>query len=343
MATEQLAPVGQQTPTSGASGAAGRILVRLVGAREAIIAVVVVALMAYLALATPYFWTVDNLMILARQIALVAIIAIGMTFVIVMGGIDLSVGSVVALASVMTGYALVIWGFPLPLGILVGLLVGVAAGFVNGFLHVKTRVAPFIITLGMMGFARGLALVITKGSTISGLPSDFLYLGQGFVFSSPDFVGIPVPVVIAVVLAIAAHIFLSRTAMGRHVYFIGSNEEAALLSGINVGKLKVIIYTACATLAAMSAVVETSRMSTAQPASGTGYELIAIASVIIGGASLNGGEGTVLGTVLGAALLGLITNGLIHLGIETYWQQVFVGTIIVIAVALDTWRHSRGK
>jgi ribose/xylose/arabinose/galactoside ABC-type transport system permease subunit len=320
-----------------------RALLRLVGAREAIIAVVVVALMFYLAIATPYFWTVDNLMILARQISLVAIIAIGMTFVIVMGGIDLSVGSVVALASVMTGYALVIWQLPLWPGIAVGLLVGLGAGFINGFLHVKTRVAPFIITLGMMGFARGLALVMTKGSTISGLPSDFLYFGQGFVFGSAGFVGIPVPVIIAIVLAIVAHIFLSRTAMGRHVYFIGSNEEAALLSGINVNKLKVIIYMSCSALAALSAVVETSRMSTAQPASGTGYELIAIASVIIGGASLNGGEGTVLGTVLGAALLGLITNGLIHLGIETYWQQVFVGTIIVIAVALDTWRHSRGK
>jgi ribose/xylose/arabinose/galactoside ABC-type transport system permease subunit len=188
----------------------------------------------------------------------------------------------------------------------------------------------------MMGLARGAALVITKGSSISGFPDQYLPIGQGFIFNS-----IPVPVVIALVLALVIHFILSRTTFGRRIYLLGSNEEAALLSGININRMKIVIFTICSALAAAEAVIETSRMSTGQPASGSGYELTAIGSVIIGGASMNGGEGTVLGTILGAILLGLITNGLILLGISAYWQQVFSGTIIILAVALDTWRRSQ--
>jgi ribose/xylose/arabinose/galactoside ABC-type transport system permease subunit len=188
----------------------------------------------------------------------------------------------------------------------------------------------------MMGLARGAALVITKGSSISGFPPSYLDIGQGFIFNL-----IPIPVVIAVVLAIIVHIILSRTSFGRRIYLLGSNEEAALLSGININSMKVAIFTICSALAAVEAVIETSRMATGQPASGSGYELAAIGAVIIGGASLLGGEGTILGTMLGAILLGLITNGLILMGISSYWQQVFSGIIIILAVALDTWRRSQ--
>jgi ribose/xylose/arabinose/galactoside ABC-type transport system permease subunit len=291
--------------------------------------------MVILTIASPNFATASNLAIVARIIALNSIIAMGMTLVILLGGIDLSVGSVVALSSVVVGFVLVKLGMPIWVTILAGLAVGALVGFFNGLLIIRTGVAPFIITLGMMGLARGLALVITKGSTISGLPEAYLALGQGYWGL------VPYPVIIMLVLAVVIHIMLSRTTFGRRIYFIGSNEDAAILSGINVNRIKVIVFALCSTLAATEAVIETARMSTAQPASGVGYELTAIGAVIIGGASMSGGEGTILGTILGATLLGLITNGLILLGVSAYWQQVFSGAIIILAVALDTWRRRR--
>jgi ribose transport system permease protein len=335
VATQETAPVSKRARFSHLARESVAILRRFITAREAGIAFVLLAICTFLSLSTPHFLTLDNLAIVARQVSLIAIIAIGMTFVILLGGIDLSVGSVVALASVVVGYVIVILQLPLAAGVLAGLLAGALIGILNGLLIIKTRVPPFIVTLGMMGMARGAALVITKGSTISGLPGGYLVIGQGYVS------GVPIPVVIVLVLAVIAHIFLSRTTMGRHIYFIGSNEEAAILSGINVDRVKVIIFTLCSTLAAFEAIIETARMSTAQPAAGIGYELSAIGAVIIGGASLLGGSGTILGTILGAALLGIITNGLILLSVSAYWQQVFSGAIIVLAVTLDTWRRNR--
>lgn len=337
--------MGNQTITPGSelkavqpkkTNAMLELIKRLFRGRETGIALVVVVMVVFLSLATDTFFTASNLAVVSRVIALNAIIAIGMTLVILIGGIDLSVGSVVALTSVMIGLTMVRVNMPIWLSILIGILTGMLIGFVNGMLIVKTKVPPFIITLGMMGLARGAALVITKGTSISGFPPEYLPIGQGFVFNY-----IPIPVVIAAVIAIIAHIILSRTAFGRRIYLLGSNEEATLLSGINVNRMKVVVFTICSSLAAVEAIVETSRMSTGQPASGSGYELTAIGAVIIGGASMAGGEGTILGTILGAILLGLITNGLILLGISAYWQQVFSGTIIILAVALDTWRRNR--
>jgi ribose/xylose/arabinose/galactoside ABC-type transport system permease subunit len=330
--TPEKAPEARQSWGQGGLAA----LRRLVRARETGIALVVLVIVVALSLSTPHFLTASNLAIVARQISLSAIIAIGMTLVILLGGIDLSVGSVVAFASVIVGFVMVTLQMPIWVGIAAGLVVGMLVGLANGILVIKTGVPPFIVTLGMMGLARGAALVITKGSTISGLPEAYLAVGQGYVGGL-----VPIPVIILVVLAVVVHIFLSRTTMGRRIYFIGSNEEAAILSGINVARIKVMIFMLCATLAAGEAVIETARMSTAQPASGVGYELTAIGAVIIGGASMMGGEGTILGTLLGATLLGLITNGLILLGVSAYWQQVFSGAIIILAVALDTWRRRR--
>jgi ribose/xylose/arabinose/galactoside ABC-type transport system permease subunit len=306
--------------------------------RETGIGLVVLAMIIFLSLSTDTFITASNLQVVSRQISLSAIIAMGMTLVILMGGIDLSVGSVVAITSVIMGLTMVQANLPIWLSILAGISTGAVIGIINGFLVIKTKVPPFIITLGMMGLARGAALVITKGSSISGFPTDYFPIGQGFLFNI-----IPIPVVIALALAVIVHVLLTYTTFGRRIYLLGSNEEAALLSGINVNRLKVEIFMICSALAAVEAVVETSRMATGQPASGTGYELTAIGAVIIGGASMAGGEGTVLGTLLGAILLGLITNGLILLGISAYWQQVFSGTIIILAVALDTWRRSNKK
>lgn len=336
MSTEQKQiPLPPESVANDSVGKRTNPIKNLLRAREAGIALVVLVIMVTLSLASPNFATASNLAIVARIIALNSIIAMGMTLVILLGGIDLSVGSVVALASVVVGFVMVKMGLPIWASLLIGILMGVLVGAINGTLVVKTGVPPFIITLGMMGLARGFALVITKGSTVSGLPESYLKLGQGYWGL------VPYPVIIMLVLAVIVHIVLSRTTFGRRIYFIGSNEDAARLSGINVNRIKILVFTICSTLAAIEAVIETARMSTAQPASGTGYELTAIGAVIIGGASMLGGEGTVLGTILGATLLGLITNGLILLGVSAYWQQVFSGAIIILAVALDTWRRQR--
>ncbi len=336
MSTEQKQiPLPPESVANDSVGKRTNPIKNLLRAREAGIALVVLVIMVTLSLASPNFATASNLAIVARIIALNSIIAMGMTLVILLGGIDLSVGSVVALASVVVGFVMVKMGLPIWASLLIGILMGVLVGAINGTLVVKTGVPPFIITLGMMGLARGFALVITKGSTVSGLPESYLKLGQGYWGL------VPYPVIIMLVLAVIVHIVLSRTTFGRRIYFIGSNEDAARLSGINVNRIKILVFTICSTLAAIEAVIETARMSTAQPASGTGYELTAIGAVIIGGASMLGGEGTVLGTILGATLLGLITNGLILLGVSAYWQQVFSGAIIILAVALDTWRRRR--
>ena len=304
-------------------------------AREAGLALVVALILAFLWLRTDTFVTVDNLIVVARQAALVMIIALGMTFVIATGGIDLSVGSVVALSSVATGYWVIEADLPYAVAVLASVATGLLCGLVNGLLITTTRVPPFVITLGMLGIARGVALGVTSGSTRTGFGPSFLYLGQG------AWLGIPIPVWTVAVLAILAHVVLTRTTLGRNVFFVGSNEAAAELSGIRVARVKLFVYAVCGTLAALSSVLETARLSVAQPSAGVGYELTAIGAVVIGGASLFGGRGTVLGTVLGACLLTLITNGLIALQVSAYWQQTVQGAVIIIAVALNEWRSRR--
>lgn len=305
------------------------------GAREAGLAGVLVLLVLFLTWQSPYFLTGSNLTVVSRQIALSLLIAIGMTFVILAGQIDLSVGSVVALVSVLTGTFMVNLGLPIAVSILLAIAVGAVVGVVNGTIFAHSRIPSFVVTLGMLAVARGIALGITQGSTISGLPPEFLVLGQGF------WLGVPIPVWIAATAALVAHIVLTRTVFGRYVYFLGSNEDAAVLSGIRVHRVKIAIFTIASTLAAVEAVVETARLSVGQPSAGSGYELAAIGAVVIGGANLFGGEGSILGTVLGATLLALIQNGLILLGISAYWQQVFSGAIIILAVGLNMWRRQR--
>ncbi len=327
-------------PGGGSDGRSGGLaggLRRLLAAREAGLAGVLVLLIVFLAIKSPYFLTTGNLIVVGRQASLSLIIAVGMTFVILAGGIDLSVGSTVALVSILTGEFMVNLGLPPVLAAVLALLCGALVGLVNGAIVAATSIPPFVVTLGMLAVARGLALGITQGSTISGLPASFLVLGQG------SLAGIPVPVWIAAAVAVVAHLVLARTRFGRNVYFIGSNEQAAVLSGIRVARTKVAIFVIAAGLAGLEAVIETARLSVGQPSAGNGYELVAIGAVVIGGASLFGGEGSILGTVLGTLLLALIQNGLILLGISAYWQQVFSGVIIVAAVALNMWRQRRSR
>ena len=318
-----------------AGGAVEARLRKLLGAREAGLAAVLVLLVLFLTWRSPYFLTTSNLTVVSRQIALTLLIAIGMTFVIIAGQIDLSVGSVVALVSVLTGLFMVNMNLPVVVAVILAVMAGAAVGLTNGTIFANTKIPSFVVTLGMLAVARGLALGITQGSTISGLPSGFLVLGQGSWF------GVPIPVWIAVGIALIAHAVLTRTVFGRHVYFLGSNEEAAVLSGIRIRRVKIAIFVIASSLAAVEAVIETARLSVGQPSAGTGYELAAIGAVVIGGANLFGGEGSILGTVFGATLLALIQNGLILLGISAYWQQVFSGAIIILAVGLNMWRRQR--
>ncbi len=325
----------QVDEATAAGGAVKARLRKLLGAREAGLAAVLVLLVLFLTWRSPYFLTTSNLTVVSRQIALTLLIAIGMTFVIIAGQIDLSVGSVVALVSVLTGLFMVNMNLPVVVAVILAVMAGAAVGLTNGTIFANTKIPSFVVTLGMLAVARGLALGITEGSTISGLPSGFLVLGQGSWF------GVPIPVWIAVGVALIAHAVLTRTVFGRRVYFLGSNEEAAVLSGIRIRRVKIAIFVIASSLAGVEAVIETARLSVGQPSAGMGYELAAIGAVVIGGANLFGGEGSILGTVFGATLLALIQNGLILLGISAYWQQVFSGAIIILAVGLNMWRRQR--
>lgn len=330
---------GGSPPAPGTRGKRGApsVLARLASSKELGLFVVLVVLVLFLTWQSPNFLTQGNLVVVSRQIALALFISIGMTFVIISSAIDLSVGSVVALTSVCLGLLMVDEGLSPVLAIVLAMAAGAAVGLFNGIIVSRTKIPAFVVTLGTLAMASGLALGLTTGSTISGFPDGFLTIGQGLV------AGVPVPVILALVVAVISHLVLTRTVFGRHVYLIGSNEEAARLSGVKVRAVKVSIFVIASSLAALASVVETSRLSVAQPSAGAGYELAAIGAVVIGGASLFGGEGSILGTVLGTTLLGLILNGLILLGISAYWQQMFSGGIIIAAVALNLWRQQRRR
>ena len=277
---------------------------------------------------TPYFLTVSNLLNIAEQTAIVAIIAVGMTFVIITAGIDLSVGSVVALSGIVMASALQA-GAPVVLGLAAGLGAGLVCGLVNGVLITGGRLPPFIATLGMMSVARGAALMFTEGRPVSGFSESFRGIATGEVL------GIPFPVIVMVAVYIAAHIVLTRTKLGRYTYAIGGNEEATLLSGVNVKIYKAAVYGLCGMLSGLAAIILTARLNSAQPIAGIMYELDAIAATVIGGTSLMGGEGNVFGTLIGALIMGVLRNGLNLLGISSFAQQIVIGSVIIIAVLFD--------
>jgi len=289
-----------------------------------------------LALASPVFWTADNLLTVARQFSVIAIIAVGMTFVIVAGEIDLSVGSVLALSGVVTASLAVDHGWPLAAAAAAGILGGASAGFINGFLTVALDIPSFIITLGMMSVVRGLTYVLTQGAPVAGLPDSMRFLGYGTVL------GFPFPVVTMLAVTLAGGVVLAFTRLGRHVYAVGGNPEAARLSGIPTGGVRVFVFALTGALAGLAGIINAGWVTIAQPVAGLGYELDVIAAVIIGGASFSGGKGTVLGTFLGATLMGVLRNGLVLLGVNVYWQQVAIGSVIVLAVALDRLRRKQG-
>jgi ribose transport system permease protein len=283
-----------------------------------------------LACLSPDFLTVGNVLDVTRQVSINAVISFGMTLTILLGGIDLSVGSILAVASVLTAL-LMKAGWDAALATLLGIIAGALMGAVNGVVIAKGKVAPFIATLGLMTLLRGVALVLSKGSPISGFSSYFFALqGGGYVAHL-----IPIPVVWMLAMFVLFWFVLTKTVFGRHVYATGGNEEAARLSGVKTDGVQIVVYTISGAMAALAGVILTSRLDSAQPTAGAGYELDAITAVVLGGTSLAGGRGWIFGTLVGALLIGVLNNGLNLLGVSSFYQQVIKGSVILIAVLLD--------
>ena len=291
-------------------------------------------LFVLLCILSPHFLTSTNLSSVVRQTAVINIMALGMTLVIISGGIDLSVGAILAMGGLFGTMAMKA-GQPIPVAILVGIAMGCLCGFVNGMLTTKLKINPFIVTLGTLGIIRGLTLLISNGLPVHDIPPSFSFLGEGTLL------GVPFVLWLLVVCAIAVHAVLEHTRMGRYAFAIGSNPDAAFYAGIPVGFHTVAVYAICGALTGLAGMIEASRLMTGQPTAGQGYELQAIAAVVIGGGSLRGGEGTVLGTLVGAFIMGLLANGSDLLGISPYVQQAIIGAVIILAVTVDELRKRK--
>ncbi|KAA5540885.1 ABC transporter permease subunit [Adhaeribacter rhizoryzae] len=325
-----------QPPTLKApafSGSYSRYLVKF----QSLIALFILCLI--ISLLSDKFLTVANGWNVMRQISVNICISVGMTLVVLTAGIDLSVGSVLALCGAITA-GLLKFGIELPsqdlfigftlLGVvLAGLLTGTLLGTFNGWTITRFKVPPFVATLAVLTIARGLTMLYTKGFPISGLGADFAYIGTGWLL------GIPVPVWISGIIVGLAVFLTNKTRLGRYIYAIGGNESAARLSGINISKVKTTVYAIAGGLAAIGGIIVTSRLDSAQPNAGISYELDAIAAVVIGGTSLSGGRGSILGTVQGAIIIGVLNNGLVLLNVSPFWQQVVKGMVILLAVIID--------
>ncbi len=293
-----------------------------------------ILLMLYFSFSSPYFFTRNNLLTVCLQTSIIVMIAIGQTYVIITAGIDLSIGSNIALSGIITSMALVA-GYPIPLAIICGLLAGTLVGVLNGVIVVYGKLPPFIVTLGTMSIVRGAALVLTGGIPVSGLPKAFKYIGSG------KFLGIPVAVIIMFFLFLIFWFILSKTKLGRYIYATGSNFEATKLSGVNTNIVLISVYVVSGFLASCAGVILAARIASGQPTAGTGYEMDSVASSVIGGTSLLGGEGIVTGTAIGAFVIGVLRNGLNLLNISAFWQQIVIGIVIIGAVFIDRFRNKQ--
>jgi ribose transport system permease protein len=317
------------TISEGMRDRLGDVISQLAAAAGLIVVVIAMSI------ASPYFLTSNNLFNIAVQVSVVAIVAVGQTLVILTAGIDLSVGSVAGLSGVLGTMAVSHAGLPILPGVLVGILVGAAVGLINGVLVTRMALPPFIATLGMLGVARGLTFIVGGETAVYGLPDNFRLLGEGQI--GP----VPLPLLYLIVIAVIGYIVLSRTKLGRYAYAIGSNKEAARLSGIPLHRYMVAVYVICAALAGFGGMIAASRVHSGQPNYGVGLELDVIAACVIGGTSLFGGVGTIGGTLIGAFLMGVIRDGAVLLNITQYYQQVIIGVIIWLAVWWDQVRRRR--
>lgn len=296
---------------------------------------ILLALILVMSILSPTFFTSGNLLNIIRQMSVVGIVAIGVTMVIITSGIDLSSGSVIALVSVIVASFAQPDSFPLIVPILIGLCVGLMTGVINGTIISKGKIAPFIVTLGMMTAARGAALLFSGGRPIGNLSEPFRFIGQGTVL------GIPVPILIFALVGVVSYLLLNKTKFGKYVYAIGGNEQAAIIAGVNVEKYKIMVYGYAGLLSAIAGIILTSRIASGQPTAGNMYELDAIAAAVIGGTSLSGGIGTIGGTIIGALIIGVMNNGLDLLNVSSYWQQILKGAIIVTAVFIDARKNKK--
>jgi inositol transport system permease protein len=278
---------------------------------------------------TSRFLTPTNISVILNQVSVNAILAFGVTFVIIAGGIDLSLGSLVAVCGVVVALLSQNNEYSLWLAIIGTLIAGIALGALNGIIVVLTKVPPFIVTLGTMTIGRGVALILSKGRPISELNESLNFLGNGDLF------GIPIPILFLVLSYATCHILLTKTIFGRYVKAIGGNEMASYVAGVRVNRIKLYVYMISGLFAALAGILLTARINTGQPNAGLGFELDAIAAVIIGGTSTRGGKGTITGTLLGVLFIGVINNGLDLINVSAYWQQVIMGGIIILAVVLD--------
>jgi ribose/xylose/arabinose/galactoside ABC-type transport system permease subunit len=282
-------------------------------------------------LLNPKFLTMRNIINIVRQISFNSILAMGMTMVIITGGIDLSVGSVLALTAVVTASLVRTESqlLPFPVAVLAGLLLGCLCGFINGVIVTKGKLAPFITTLVMMTVARGAAQLFTKGRPITGLVPGFVFIGSG------SFLMVPVPIYILSFIVFASYFILNNTRTGRYIYAVGGNEPAAKASGLKVDRTKIFVYAFSGVMAALVGIILTARLNSAAPVLGSGYELDAIAAAVIGGTSMEGGRGKINRSLIGGLIIGTISNGLDILNVSAYWQQIIKGLIILVAVFLD--------
>lgn len=299
-----------------------------IAGRESGALIVLLVAVGALTLASPDFLTGNNLANLARQVAIFGILAIGQLMVILTGGIDLSVGSILGLAGAVTAQLLV-FGVPIVPAVMIGVVVGGALGLANGVLVTRFKLPPFIATLGMLGIARGIVLVITDANTIQGLPEGFQTVANGTIL------GVPNLLLVFVVITAIAWFILNRTVFGRYVYAVGSNPEAARLAGVPVAMVTTAVYLIAGVLAAVGGVLLTSRLGAGVPTAGTGFELQAIAACVIGGASLSGARGSAIGAACGALIIGVLNNGGNLLAINAFYLQIAIGALVLIAVGFD--------
>ncbi|KAA9010036.1 ABC transporter permease [Histidinibacterium aquaticum] len=319
------------TANSASAGASTKktVVIRNKGALRIESLIVLALLVVVMSFASPFFFTLPNIFNVILATSTIGILALGATFVIGSAGIDLSVGSLLAFAGVVGAFSVAALGLPWWVAIFAALAAGTFAGWINGLVITYGHVPAFVVTLGMMGVARGVALLITDGQAIYGLPEPLIWLGQGRPF------GIPVPAIVFLVMAVVLHLLLSYTRFGRHTLIIGDNERGARAMGVPVRSLRIKIYMLSGLMAGLAGLLTTARVNAGDPTAGMTFELSAITAAIIGGTNLFGGRATILGTVIGALIMGVLQNGLNLLAIPSFWQEISIGVVLVAAVWLD--------
>jgi ribose transport system permease protein len=310
----------------------------LIRRQELVVFVLLLVTGTFLGLQTDTFLTSNNLFNVGRSFSWIAIAAFGESMVIIIGGIDLSVGAVMALAGLITAIGLQA-NIPVPWAILAGFLTGGLVGLVNGTLVGRVRLSSFIVTLGTMSIARGVTFGLTGGWPVRSLSESYRFLGQGDLVLGPWL--IPIPVIFTIVVAVLVAFLLNNSVLGRYIYTLGNSERALHFAGVNLTRIKVLVYTFCGLLTALGGVLMTARLGVAAPTAALGYELDIIAAAVIGGTSLFGGEGSIWGVLLGAAFMQVLRNGLVLLGFPAYWQSATIGAMILVALLLDYWRRQR--